>query len=396
MIAALRLKDVAAINVKSLPESTPPDFAFRYIDIGAVTEGRVAMPEHEVAFANAPSRARRLADPGDTIISTVRTYLRAVARVPDSESPLVFSTGFAVLHAAPSVDPRFLAYYCRSKVFIDEVVARSVGMSYPAINSGDLGDIRLSVPELEEQRRIADFLDAQVARSRRLDTLHETQIALLAERIDSGIGQKIIEAGLGVVAASRPLTPLRRILIKLARPPVVGEMVTAFRDGQVTARVLRRTEGFTESWTTDSVVQGVRVGDIVIHGLDGFSGAVGVAEADGVCSPAYHVCQPVPGHDVEYLGRMLRILAIGGYLSSFGGSARERAVDFRNWKSFSAASVPLVPFNEQRDIGRMIGSLKRIRSGVERALVFRQERTEALITSAVMGQLDPTTARGAA
>ncbi len=82
-MTVVRLKDIVTINQRALPDSTAPDFTFRYVDISCVNpDGKVSLPDTTVTFEAAPSRARRLAAPGDVIVSTVRTYLRAIARVP--------------------------------------------------------------------------------------------------------------------------------------------------------------------------------------------------------------------------------------------------------------------------------------------------------------------------
>lgn len=127
-----RLKDMVVTNARALVETTDPGYAFRYVDISSVNEGRIDLPAESIRFDSAPSRARRLADVGDTIVSTVRTYLRAVATVPATDDCLVFSTGFAVLHPRTErIDARYLGYICQSASFIDSLVARSVGVSYP-------------------------------------------------------------------------------------------------------------------------------------------------------------------------------------------------------------------------------------------------------------------------
>ncbi len=156
------IRYLTQMNRMSLPEETAPDREFHYIDISQVTgNGEIEIPPETMTFADAPSRARRIAADGDVVVSTVRTYLRAVASVPDSADSLVFSTGFAVLSPNSWIDPRFLGFACQSDMFIDEVVARSVGISYPAINAGDMAAIPLPAPPLDVQRRIADFLDDQ-------------------------------------------------------------------------------------------------------------------------------------------------------------------------------------------------------------------------------------------
>ena len=67
------------------------------------------------------------------------------------------------------------------------------------------------------------------------------------------------------------------------------EIVTCFRDGQVTLRRLRKTEGFTNS-LKEIGYQGIRKGDLVVHNMDAFAGAIGVAEYDGKSTPVYSVC----------------------------------------------------------------------------------------------------------
>jgi type I restriction enzyme S subunit len=140
---------------------------------------------------------------GDVLVSTVRTYLKAIAHAPTLTSPLVCSTGFAVLTPRSSLDSRFLFYWARSSFFVDEVVARSTGVSYPAINPSDLG--QLPVPELplRQQRRIAGFLDAKLARLDELARKKERQLALLAENRQALITHAVT-CGLNPNAPTKP------------------------------------------------------------------------------------------------------------------------------------------------------------------------------------------------
>jgi type I restriction enzyme S subunit len=99
------LKRWVAINKSVLTESTDPDYKFNYVDIGSVSTGALVKQPIEIRFGDAPSRARRILRTGDTIISTVRTYLRAVYFVSNKAENLIASTGFAVLTPGPSVVP---------------------------------------------------------------------------------------------------------------------------------------------------------------------------------------------------------------------------------------------------------------------------------------------------
>jgi len=136
---------------------------------------------------------------------------------------------------------------------------------------------------------------------------------------------------------------------------------------------------------TEPQGQGVQEGDIVIHGLDGFAGAIGDSEALGNCSPVYHVCLPTDGGNSAFYGRLLRLLALGDYLALFGASARERAVDFRNWKIFGHAPIPVVEPAVQHEIGSLIIKIRPLREEVQRFNALLAERRQALITAAVTG-----------
>jgi type I restriction enzyme S subunit len=132
------LKYACTVNPEALPESTDPDYEFDYIDIGNVTLEQGISGLQRMTFANAPSRARKPLLGGDIIVSTVRTYLKAVAAVPAEAQDWVASTGFAVLRPNHDVDQRFLYRVVQSNPFVETVVAASTGVSYPAINPSTL------------------------------------------------------------------------------------------------------------------------------------------------------------------------------------------------------------------------------------------------------------------
>ena len=128
-----RLKNWVEINAHVLPETTDPEYEFDYVDIGSVGTGRLLSEPKRIAFASAPSRARRVVRSGDTIVSTVRTYLKAVWHADGPLPSLVASTGFAVLTPRSPTSRRFVGYVCRSGSFTERITSESSGVSYPAI-----------------------------------------------------------------------------------------------------------------------------------------------------------------------------------------------------------------------------------------------------------------------
>jgi len=149
------LKRWVTINASTLGEKTSPDFEFRYVNIGAVKTGGLARELERLRFEAAPSRARRVLRRGDTIISTVRTYLKAIWYVNEDAEDLIASTGFAVMTPGKNVEPEYLGYVIQSTGFVDRVTANSIGIAYPAIAETVLGRFPVAMPStLEEQQGI--------------------------------------------------------------------------------------------------------------------------------------------------------------------------------------------------------------------------------------------------
>ena len=186
-----RLKHWVGINQATLSELTDPDFEFRYLEIGAVSAGAITSEPARIRFANAPSRARRIVRNGDTIISTVRTYLKAVWFAENLDDNLICSTGFAVLTPNQETVPKFVSYLVQSNAFTDRVSAESIGVAYPAISESKLSSFPVAVPPPDEQAEIVAFLDgemgridAAMARDRRLAELYdEYRLRLMADAV---------------------------------------------------------------------------------------------------------------------------------------------------------------------------------------------------------------------
>jgi type I restriction enzyme S subunit len=179
------LKRWVRLNASTLGEKTNPDFEFRYLDIGSVKTGRLAKELERLRFANAPSRARRVLRRGDTIISTVRTYLKAIWYVNEEADDLIASTGFAVLTPGREVEPEYLGYVIQSSGFVNRVTANSIGIAYPAIAETVLGRFPVVMPPtLEEQQEILAYIKAESAPLDQAIEQALTEIKLIREYRD--------------------------------------------------------------------------------------------------------------------------------------------------------------------------------------------------------------------
>ena len=176
-----RLKYITDYNTETLSENTSEDYEFDYVDIGSVTyENGIEQLQH-LKFKNAPSRARRIVKKDDVILSTVRTYLKATASIPENNHPIIVSTGFITFRAKTQILSQYLKYAIQCDVFISDVESRSVGISYPAITSTEVMQMKILVPPLNEQKEIAEFLDKKCEKIDRLNENYTKQITTLKE-----------------------------------------------------------------------------------------------------------------------------------------------------------------------------------------------------------------------
>lgn len=185
-----------------------------------------------------------------------------------------------------------------------------------------------------------------------------------------------------------------KVLFNKENRPVLpnDEVVTCFRDGQVTLRKNRRTEGFTES-LKEIGYQGIRKGDLVIHQMDAFAGATGVSDSNGKGTPVYHVCTPKTDYvNNYYYAHIVRRMGLNGYIQSLYRGIRERSSDFR-FDVFGQQLLPVPPLTEQEAIVAYLdGATAEIDKAIasqQRMVDLLQERKQIIINQAVTQGLNP-------
>ncbi|HEY0354766.1 MAG TPA: hypothetical protein VGC29_01100, partial [Flavisolibacter sp.] len=184
------------------------------------------------------------------------------------------------------------------------------------------------------------------------------------------------------------------LFIKQERPTrEEDEIVTCFRDGQVTLRGNRKTEGFTNA-LKEHGYQGIRKGDLVIHNMDAFAGAIGVSDSDGKSTPVYSACIPRKIGKVNsfYYAYFLRNLAKSGFIESLAKGIRERSTDFR-YNDFGILLLSVPPIEEQDAIveflDRKTAQIDKAIAQKEKLIELLKERRQILIHKAVTRGLDP-------
>ena len=410
-----RLKFVASMNDDTLSDGENPLRPMVYVDIGSVDAVEGITQVEEIIFEDAPSRARRLVREGDTIISTVRTYLRAIAPIREPQPEMVVSTGFAVVRPR-AIEPSFVAWALSESGFIDQIVARSSGVSYPAINASEIAALPVPLPPLPEQCSIAAFLDhrtaeidALVARKRLLiERLSEYRTALITRTVTRGLPPAEAEA-----AGLDPNPPMHDSGVEwLGEVPEHWEVVRnrwLFRErdersdegegelltvSHITG-VTRRSEKPDVGMFLAESLEGYkccRPGDLIINTMWAWMGAAGVAKEDGLVSPSYNVYVP------DNL-RLIPAFADMAYRSSryvLGMTSESRGIWNSRLRLYPQQFLSLVtavpPVREQEAIVSHVNSIEeqaaRMTTSVGAAIGFLQEYRTALVTAAVTGKID--------
>ncbi|KTS80558.1 hypothetical protein NS115_19705 [Paenibacillus jamilae] len=213
-------------------------------------------------------------------------------------------------------------------------------------------------PSLEEQERISNYLAEKCSEidsvtfeiQSQIDLLEQYKQSLITESISKGIDGHPMTVSHEVPWISGIPRGWRMSKIKYEIIPLNrnvendDEVITCFRDGQVTLRKNRREDGFTVSYTENGY-QGVNEGDLVIHGMDTFAGAIGCSDSRGKCSPVVHVCK-TSGNN-RYFMYCLRSMAKNDVLWFYANGVRVRSSDFRNFSSLGRFTILVPPQKEQ-------------------------------------------------
>lgn len=195
-----KLEDLVALDQEKLSEATDADYSFYYIDISSVADGKLQLPATKIAFRGSPSRARKVVHRKDVLMATVRPNLKAFAYFDHTDDDCIASTGFAVLTAKPSVDPRFVLNAILSDDVSAQIESHVVGSNYPAINSSDVRRLKILAPtRFQEQEKIARILTT-------VDNLIEKTEALIAKyrAIKQGMMHDLFTRGVDAHGHLRP------------------------------------------------------------------------------------------------------------------------------------------------------------------------------------------------
>jgi len=402
-----KLKNVAFINLDTLNEDIQPDYLLTYIDIGNVTSDGSILETQEFQFKQAPSRARRKVKNGDTIISTVRTYLRAISLIKDPPENLIVSTGFAVLSPRAEIDSRFLFRFVQSSEFVEKVVAHSEGVGYPAINPSKLACLPIWLPPLPEQQKIAQFLDQETSKidnlitkkERLIKLLKEKRTALISHAVTKGLNPDVPmkDSGvewLGEIPEHWEIVPLRSVLEQRIEYNIgrkTENILSVIKDVGVVNYEDREASGNKKSENIEQY-KIIYPSDIVVNRMNLIFGSVGIAREYGASSTEYYVLKPKSNKVCqEYYGHIFCSKSFQLSLVGIG-----KGILFHRMRIYSEELkkilFPFPPLEEQKLINEYLiqnlNEINHLSDKLNTSIDHLKEYRTALISAAVTGKID--------
>ena len=321
--------------------------------------------------------AYRLAYPGDIVMNSMNILSGSVglSQYFGCVSPVYYM----LRPWKVTEDVRYYNYTFQTTMFQRSLFGFGNGILIKESGNGKLNTIRMRIPmdkfgelfipvaPIDEQQRIADFLDAKCAKidalvadiQSQIDTLEQYKRSVITETVTKGLNPdaEMKDSGvqwIGDTPAHWGVIRGKYILRYMQKPVRENDgVITCFRDGEVTLRSNRREDGFTMS-DKEIGYQGIDVGDLVVHGMDGFAGAIGISDSRGKASPVLNVLDT--DQCKRYIMYYLRSMAYSDVFLALATGIRVRSCDLR-WNKLAELSYPVPPLDEQNAIVKHIDSV---------------------------------------
>lgn len=301
---------------------------------------------------------------------------------------------------------KYLGYLFKVKPFQKSLIKIAKGMMElrESIEFDEFKKIVLPVPPREEQDRIVALLeqkisevDSAIAKKEKFIALLQEQKAIMTSAMVFGLTSSSCGPCMAIPWVEQLPTHWKvkraKYLFRQSRLAVKPsyEVVTAYRDGEVTLRSNRRIDGYTFA-ILEQGYQGVLPGQLVINSMDAFAGAIGVSDSEGKCSPEYVVCDAINCDEISpgFAALVLRQMALSGYIEVICSAVRQRALRIR-YNDLAPLLLPVPPINEQLAIEKSVSEMHKHHNklilNLRREISELKELSSILISNVTTGQI---------
>lgn len=295
----------------------------------------------------------------------------------------------------------YVMYYMLSEAFLSSVkniVADRVKM--PKINQDELKNTDFVIPPFSEQQVIVDYLKDKTlkieqyvsARERERELFDSLKQSEIANVVTKGLNPNVRMKDSGIfwvpqIPSHWKTTKLKHILVKLYRKKTAdAELLVCSNKGKVIKKGDAKMGLVADN---NDIYQGVCKGDLLIHGMDTWHGAIAISDYDGMCTPVVHVCDS--SQNKKFVVYYLQFMALSKVFKLISNGVRQNTSDFRSWDKVGAIPIMLPPLEEQQAIVDYIeAKLSKIDScmaNLQAEIDYLKEFKQRLISDVVTGQI---------
>lgn len=296
---------------------------------------------------------------GDFVLNNQQAWRGSVGV---SQYDGIISPAYFVYSMSKECDPVYMNFLLRDGSMVQqyETSSRGVGTIQRNIYSLWFLNSLVIIPPIGEQQKIAAFLSDKCSEieclcsdvQSQIQTLEQYKRSTITELVTKGLNPDSAKQDsgiqwIGMMPSHWEIIRGKYILQYMQKPVREDDgVITCFRDGEVTLRSNRREDGFTMS-DKEIGYQGIDVGDLVVHGMDGFAGAIGISDSRGKASPVLNVLGTK--QNKRYIMYYLRSMAYSDVFLALATGIRVRSCDLR-WNKLAELSYPVPPLDEQQAI----------------------------------------------
>ena len=382
-----------------LKERVEKNNPVRTTDILALTAKQGVIPyDQKEGGGNKPKEdvsAYRLAYPGDIVMNSMNILSGSVGL--SNYFGCVSPVYYMLRPIDTSEDVRFYNYIFQSTVFQRSLYGLGNGILIKESGNGKLNTIRMRIPidkfgglfipvaPIQEQKRIANFLDAKCAEidaltadiQTQIDILEQYKRSVITEAVTKGLNPdaEMKDSGVFYMApmnAKWRLTKIGYICTKLSRlfKPEDTALICSN-----SGKVLVRPDDVTGKMVSDdNAMQGIHAGDIAIHGMDTWHGAIALSDYDGKITRVVHVCDST--EEKRFIVYYLQHLAFQGVYKLISNGVRGNTSDFRSWDKVRDIWIAIPKTKEEQK--NICDYLDRQCKSMEKVIVEKKEQLEVL------------------
>lgn len=386
-----KLKEISHINPESLSDKTAPDYTFYYIDLSAITEGQLRLPAQKTPFCRAPSRARRKVIKGDVLLATVRPNLKGFAHIDIEAKDLICSTGYTVIRSRRRTSSLYIFYNLFSHQAERYFYSCVVGSNYPALNNSDVDNLRIPLPPLPEQKKIAEILSAWDRAIALTDRLIDAK-----QRLKKGLMQQLLTGRMRFAEFGKAV----RKKGELPEEWKGYKLGACFAEHKETAPdlpllaitsecgVIPRGEvGRKDTSNADkSKYKRIAPGDIGYNTMRMWQGVSAVSTLEGIVSPAYTICTPKKGHSSNFFGYFFKYPPMINLFHRFSQGLVSDTLNLK-FRNFSQVKANVPSEAEQIRIASVLSISDREIELMQKKEIALREQKKGLIQKLLTGEV---------